>query len=493
MTDSVTVRPGEYHDSVVLMQASRDVAAVDGVEAALVAMATELNLHLLAEMSFSTDDVARATPNDLIVAIRGRDEATVLRARGALDAALRPSPTDSSDGVGLSATPAPQTAEATVRHAGANIALISVPGDHAYVEAMGALNAGAHVMLFSDNVSLTQERALKETAASRDLLVMGPDCGTVVIGGVGLGFANAVRQGPVGIVGASGTGIQQICCLLDGAGVGVSHAIGTGSRDLSDEIGGTSTLRALEALDRDPATNVIVVVSKPPSDSVAATVRNAAAACTTPTILALLGESSAGDEAVTLEGATVAALALLGQDTVVPRSWPALPAKSTAQPRPGGTFRGTLRGLFSGGSLCREATTIVAQMLGPSEADGLIDLGDDQFTRGRAHPMIDYRLRLERMHAAIDDPAVSVVLLDVVLGYGAHPHPSDELAPLIETARRNGVAVVVSLCGTQTDPQGLERQAEALQAAGASVWLSNAAAARHAVMLVETALVKEGQ
>jgi len=434
---------------------------------------------LLVEMGFATDEVAGTTTNDLIVAIRGRDETVLSQAREALDRALRPSP---ADGVGLFGTaalaPGPRTAEDAVRRSGANLALISVPGEHAYIEAIGALDAGAHVMLFSDNVSLAHERALKAAATQRDLLVMGPDCGTVLIGGVGLGFANAVRPGPVGIVGASGTGIQQICCLLDAEGVGVSHALGTGSRDLSDEIGGASTLRALEALDADAATEVIVIVSKRPSKSVADAVRKAAESCATLTVLALLGE-----QGVTLEDAAAAVLTALGKETAEPRSWAAPLAPSTTPPRTGGT----LAGLFSGGSLCQEAQTIVEQTLGPSATDSLVDLGDDQFTRGRAHPMIDYRLRLERMRVAIDDPAVGVVLLDVVLGYGAHPDPSDELASLIAEGRRQGVEVVISLCGSQGDPQGLERQAEALQEAGASVWLSNAAAARHAAALVQEA------
>ena len=490
MTDSLSIRPGEYYDSVVLMQASRDLAALDGVETALVAMATEFNLDLLADMGFADDALADLTTNDLIVAIRGRDEAAVSRATDALDSALRPAPVDGAGRSGMAAaTPKPQTTEDAVRRAGANIALISVPGEHAYVEAMGALHAGAHVMLFSDNVSLAQERSLKETAATRDLLVMGPDCGTVLIGGVGLGFANAVRPGPVGIVGASGTGIQQICCLLDGAGVGVSHALGTGSRDLSDDIGGASTLRALDALDADAATEVIVVVSKKPGEHMAGKIRDAAAACSTPTVVALLGERLlgeplSGEQGVTLEGAAAAALGALGRDMPEPRSWPASHAGSATAARTGSA----LVGLFSGGSLCQEAQAIVEQVLGPNAANGLIDLGDDQFTRGRAHPMIDYRLRLDRLRTAIDDPAVSTVLLDVVLGYGAHPDPAAELVPMIAGGRDRGLHVVVSLCGSHSDPQGLERQAGLLQAAGASVWLSNAAAARHAA-----ARLKEGQ
>jgi FdrA protein len=308
---------------------------------------------------------------------------------------------------------------------------------------------------------------------------MGPDCGTAIVSGVGLGFANAVVPGPVGIVGASGTGIQQLCCLLDDAGVGVRHALGTGSRDLSGEIGGSSTLRAMEALDGDPAVEVIVVVSKPPAPEVAERVRRAAAACTTPTVVALVGES-------TMEAAASEVLEQLGKVAVPPPHW---------LPHGGGDHRpGVLRGLFSGGTLCGEAAMLVAAELGlvADTPDGpghsLVDLGADEFTRGRPHPMIDQRLRISHFAAAVEDARVGVVLLDVVLGYGAHADPASELAPGIRHAVDQGVAVVVSLCGTRDDPQGRDRQVAALVDAGAAVFLSNAAAARHAAALTKGAV-----
>ncbi len=498
MTTVLEVRRGSYHDSVSLMQASRAVSASDGVEAALVAMATELNLDLLDGMGF--DRPVGAGPNDLFVAVRARDDDAAARARDVLDSAL----TELSAGRGsggaatgdLASGPAPRTVSAAARQAPATLALVSVPGPHAYVEAMDALEAGLSVVVFSDNVPVEEEVALKDEGRRRDLLVMGPDCGTAIVGGVGLGFANAVRPGEVGFVSASGTGAQQLSCLLDAAGVGISHLLGVGGRDLSAKVGGRSTLQALAALDADPATELIVVVSKPPAEAVAEQVRKVAADLRTPVVLALLGKGQPDLTAVAAE-----VIQRLGGEPAKPRSWPA--------PQPRRAARGSLRGLFAGGTLCDEAMLIAAQALGPVRsniplepdwalpddlrASGhlMIDFGDDRLTRGRPHPMIDNRARLDRLATEAADPEVAVVLLDVVLGFGAHPDPAAELAPAVSAAREAAVArgghlaAVVSLCGTASDPQGLERQAEALVRAGASVHLSNADATRTAVALVE--------
>jgi FdrA protein len=471
MIDSVEVRRGMYHDSVRLMQASRALQQAPGVEEALVAMATDLNRELLAGMGFDPGALGEAGPNDLIVAVRAADETGVSHARRALEEALLVKP--GRAGGMLAAPPAHVIGSAAP---GATLALISVPGEHAFVEAMDALQHGLDVMVFSDNVPIQQEVLLKQVAGRLGLLVMGPDCGTAIVNGVGLGFANVVQTGPIGIVGAAGTGIQQLCCLLDDAGVGVRNALGTGSRDLSVEIGGSSTLRGLAALDADPTTEALIVVSKPPAPDIAAQVRAAAAECTTPAVLAYLGE-----EGVTLEGAVSDTLALLGKAPPVYASWPA----AADDHRPG-----VLKGLFSGGSLSSEASRLAASALGEIGRDetvaghSIVDYGGDEYTRGRAHPMIDQRLRLQRLGVAARDPHVGVILLDVVLGHGAHPDPAAELAPAIADAVVQGAAIVVSLCGTSRDPQDRDRQAGLLNEAGASVWLSNAAAARHAISLV---------
>ena len=332
-----------------------------------------------------------------------------------------------------------------------------------------------HVMVFSDGVPIDQEIALKEEASSRGLIVMGPDCGTTIINGVGLGFANVVQPGPVGIAGASGTGIQQVCCLVDAAGVGVRHALGTGSRDLSAEVAARSILRALEALEADPAVEIIILVSKPPDPEVAETVATAIEECRTPVVTAFLGAGG-----VTLEGAAREAVQRLGGRWVEPPVW--LPEEQQHRP-------GFLRGLFAGGSLQHEARTIVGGALEPISSEPgpghwLVDFGADRYTSGRPHPMIDPEVRLHELEAVIADPETGCILLDVVLGHGAHPDPSAGLAPFVVEASEQNIGVIVSLCGTAADPQNREAQASTLSRAGAEVYLSNAAAGRRALAQV---------
>ena len=494
MSTRVELRHGIYRDSVVLMQVSQAVAACRGVTAAIVAMATPLNIEIYERLGFDPDAVDRASPNDLLVAVMADDDA-LAGATAELERQLAPSAPSQGDGFG--SPPAPRTLASALRYGG-SLALISVPGQHAFVEAMDAIQAGVSVMLFSDNVPVEQEIVLKDAAARHDVLVMGPDCGTAVVGGLGLGFANALRPGPVGIVAASGTGAQEVTCLLDADGVGVTAVLGVGGRDLSAAVGGRSTLAAMKVLDEHAATEFVVVLSKPPDPKVAETVRAAAAKLRTPSLVAFVGMGQ-GD----LSAATAQILAALGRTPTAPPEW--------SPPYERRTRAGFIRGLFSGGTLCDEAMAIAAGRLGPVasntplqpewalgadlKAPGhlMIDFGDDRLTAGRPHPMIDQSLRLERIAQEGSDPACAVLLLDVVLGYGAHPDPAAELAPAIdaarETARRGGrdLAVVVSLVGSRSDPQGRDATAATLVAAGASVHLSNALAARTAVALVEGA------
>jgi FdrA protein len=484
--EQVEARAGAYADSVTLMQVSRSVASTAGVDAALVAMGTELNLDLLDGMGFTRP--ASVGPNDLLVAVRAEDDAALSDGLAVVAEALAARPGVAG---GSFAELPPRTVSAAARATGPGLALISVPGQHAFTEAMDALDAGCDVMIFSDNVPVEQEIRLKDVAAERGLLVLGPDCGTAVVGGIGLGFAHTLEPGPVGMVAASGTGAQQILCLLDAAGVGITAALGVGGRDLSAAVAGRSTRAALAALDDDSGTELVIVVSKPPADEVAVDVRAYAETLRTPVLFALIGVGQPD-----LTAATEQALHALG--VAVP-TWPQWPGPPAA-PRPG-----ALRGLFAGGTLCDEAMVTAAERLGrigsniplrpewridakqmPATGHAMIDFGDDELTAGRPHPMIDQSLRLERLTAEAGDPATSVILLDVVLGHGAHPNPAGELAPAI-AAVGDDVVVVVSLVGAKADPQDLTEQAEALQAAGAHVFTSNAQAARFACDLIASA------
>jgi FdrA protein len=458
----VELRSGAYADSVTLLQVSRTVAALPGVAAAQVAMATPLNVDVLTEMGFDVPD--GAGPNDMVVAVRLAEDGDLTAALAGVDAALQDSSRRDS---GPSELAPPRTTGSALRRTPGAVALVSVPGPSAFVEAMDALEAGSDVMVFSDNVPVEQELALKLYAGGRHLLVMGPDCGTAVLDGVGLGFANVVSPGPVGIVAASGTGCQQVLALLDHAGVGVTSALGVGGRDLSAEIRGISTKEALRRLDADPAVELLLLISKPPDDDVAAEVREVAADLTTPVEMALLG---AGHPDLTEATESL----LLARGVPVPR-WPVVGSAAKAT---GGRL---LRGLFVGGTLASEARIVATAITGADAGHTFVDFGDDQYTSGRAHPMIDPTLRLDAIADAAADPETAVVLLDVVLGHGAESDPAALLAPAVAALGKPVVAVVV---GTRADPQGLDRQVRALAEAGAEVHLSNANATRRAVELL---------
>jgi len=377
--------------------------------------------------------------------------------------------------------------------------LVSVPGASATVEAMDAIEAGHDVMIFSDNVPVAEEVALKTYAAEQGALVMGPDCGTAVIDGVGLGFANAVRPGRIGLVAASGTGCQQLLALLDHAGgndsfdgVGVRWALGVGGRDLSSAVGGLATREALRRLDADADVDLIVVVSKPPAPEVSAALMEETRRLSTPVELGLLGRGQRDLTAV-----AEAVLSTLGHAAP---DWPVHGPDNT-----GPATGPLLRGLFVGGTLCDESMLMASEALGPIrsniplegglalsidellvDAHTMVDFGDDALTQGRAHPMIDPTLRNEQLALAAADPATGVILLDLVLGHGAEPDPAALLAPAISEARaEREIPVIVSLIGTDLDPQGLTTQRDALVAAGAEVHLSNASATRRAIDLLD--------
>ncbi len=486
--DHVELRSGAYADSVTLLQVSRAVQSAPGVVTAQVAMATGLNLEVLEGMGF---DVPPSSPNDMVVALRLHDDADIAVALAAVDAALVPARPS-----GDATVAPPRTTGSALRRSGPGaLTLVSVPGASATVEAMDALEAGRDVMIFSDNVPVAEEVALKTYAATRGALVMGPDCGTAVLDGVGLGFANAVRPGRIGIVAASGTGCQQLLVLLHHAGatldgVGVRHALGVGGRDLSAAVGGLATREALRRLDDDPEVDLVVVVSKPPAPEVAERLGREAEALEIPVELGLLGRGQRD-----LTTVAEAVLARLGH--AAPQ-WPVHGTDNT-----GAATGPLLRGLFVGGTLCDESMLMATEALGGIrsnipltddlalgddllvEEHTMIDFGDDALTQGRAHPMIDPTLRNEHLTRVAADPATGVILLDLVLGHGAEPDPAAVLAPAVTAARaERAIPVIVSLVGTDLDPQGLHAQRDALVAAGAEVHLSNAGATRRALDLL---------
>jgi len=502
------IKPSAYVDSVTLMFAQREVRNLPGVREAGAVMGTDANKELLRDAGLLTAEVAAAGPDDLVLSVAAADAA---RAEEALLHAEEVLATRGS--AGATEEYRPKTVGSAARMlSGANLALISVPGRFAAGAARDALVAGLHVMLFSDNVPLQAEIDLKRAAASQGRLVMGPDCGTAILGGAALGFANQVRRGSVGVVGAAGTGIQEVTSLIHRGGAGISHAIGTGGRDLSQAVGGMTALWGLAALGADPITDVIVLISKPPAPEVAAMLLAAAWKTGKPVVVNFVGAQVPSSQRIfgaqTLEDAAEIAVRLT---TGSPPSWPrlhALPAQEALRLAPGQKF---IRGLYSGGTLCYEALLLLEHYVGPvysntplersqmlesalhSRGHTVIDMGSDELTVGRLHPMLDPELRQQRLLKEAEDPEVAVILLDLVLGWGAHPDPASQFAPVIRQARQRAraagrwLAVVTTVCGTDQDPQSYDDQVNALVEAGALVQSSNAEAARLAGLIAEAA------
>jgi FdrA protein len=505
------VKPSCYSDSVALLALARELRALPGIVEAAALMATPANRDLLAQAGLLTAEADDARPNDLVVVIRGEPaDAERARERAEQLLAARRAPIEAPS------LHAPRTLDrASERLAGANLALISVPGVWAAAEARRALDRGLHVMLFSDNVSLEDELTLKREAARRGLLVMGPDCGTAYLGGVPLGFANAVPRGRIGIVAASGTGLQQVATLLVAGGEGISQGIGVGGRDMSSAVGGLMALAAIDALGEDPATEIVIVIGKPPAPSVRHAIHAKLGALGKPSVIALLGpDVTTGRQGrvttvASLEDAARATLAALGGAPWTARAFSLAPSEIRARVQalrrelePG---QSAVRGLYAGGTLAHEAALILEPLLGPvasnfatgSARHHVLDLGADEHTIGRAHPMLDVTERVKAIASAAEDGDVAVLLLDVVLGHGAATDPAGDVAPALEAARQRarargrGLAIVASVIGAEGDPQGLARQTARLEEIGAWVLPSNAQAARAAACIAGGAAVVE--
>ncbi len=512
------VKRNAYFDSITLMKIASTLTSMNGIKDAAAIMATEPNLQLLREAGLAAVE-NNAGPGDVLIVVRADDEHNAQSALQAAEEHLAQRPTSASDVGASGASSQPRSLEQAAQlHPEARLAVISVPGPYAALEADRALRNGLHVFLFSDNVALADEISLKQLARGRGLLLMGPDCGTAMLNGVGLGFVNVVPKGPVGIVGASGTGIQQIMSLIAQQRSGVSQVIGCGGRDLSEAVGAITTLQGLRLLQEDEETEVIVIVSKPPAPAVAERVIEAAMLGRKPVVVNFVGadvdalQSRYGDRLVvtrTLAEAAQKAVSICGGTEFTTGTWYTSTRKTAA---PSAIAKDVMPGqrlaaLFSGGTLCDEAMhiwtedTAQGKTLGPIYSNiplqpdwrlvegqpikghYAIDFGADEYTRGRPHPMIDPSLRLKRLQEDATDPSIGVILLDIVLGYCSLPDPASVYAPTIQAAReqaqRSGrrLTFIISLCGTEGDPQRLSLQHRQLREAGAEVFTSNADAA----------------
>jgi len=503
-TTEIEIRTGAYYDSVILMQLQRSLAEQPGVLDAGVVMGTQANKDVLAQSDLLAPQIETAGPDDLVIVVRGQDAGAAQAALEQVDELL----SARSRGGGVDEEYLPKSLESAGKMLpGAQWVLISVPGRYAAGVAREALRLGKHVFLYSDNVSLEDEIELKQAAARQGLLVMGPDCGTAIVNGVGLGFANQVRRGAVGMVAASGTGLQQVSARVHQLGGGFTHALGTGGRDLSQDVNAVTARQGLDLLIRDPQTRVIVLVSKPPSPQVAAELVESARLAGKTVVVDFIGYATAVRRVDNVYFATsfdeTAELAVQFA-SAAPQMGPQweLDLERFA---PGQRY---LRGLFSGGTLAYEALLFLQGYVPAvysnapldkqycladslvSQEHTVIDLGEDEFTVGRLHPMMDNDLRIRRLEKEAGDPQVAVILLDVVLGHGAHPDPAGELAPAIAAARAAAaqagryLEVVAVVCGTDEDPQDLGSQVAQLEEAGALVETSNDAAVRYVGQLV---------
>jgi FdrA protein len=486
------IHPNLYKDSVALMRVAQRLLALPGVVNATLQMGNPANKEILQEAGLLVGDVSQAGPSDIMVVVQAATQA-------ACEAALAESKQQLA---GQSAVATGQaTQDVSPRTAGmglaklsaANLVQISVPGVYAAAEALKAIKLGLNVFIFSDNVPLEQEVVLKQEATQRGVLVMGPDCGTAIIGGVPLGFANNVRRGSIGVVAASGTGLQEVTTQIHRMGGGISHAIGTGGRDVAAQVGGATMLQGIALLARDTATRVIAIVCKPPAPEVTAKVMAALAAAGKPAVVLFLGSHLASPSPRIRMVKNMVDCAAVAMALAAPGAKLQKPHSSYPIPR-SPAFASTqryLRALYSGGTYCYEAQTIWAArglkvwsnvpmdktytLPNPklhSREHTAIDLGDDAFTVGKPHPMIDQGARIERLLKEAADPTVRVILLDVVIGWGAHADPAGELAPAIAQAKniaskaKRHLAVVGFVCGTELDPQGLAAQEAKLRAAG---------------------------
>lgn len=500
-----TVKKNLYYDSMKLMQISQKLNGMSGVNKAAAMMATEANLVVLREAGLIQKVPHSVSPNDLIVAIQAGSEQAANSALNMLEALLAAQQAEVTSKIEYRDLDSAQNAIPQ-----ADIALVSVPGQYAKLEVAKALSRGLNVFLFSDNVSVDEEIELKLRAKEKGLLMMGPGCGTAIINGVGLGFSNVVNRGPIGVIAAAGTGMQEVTSLISNWGSGISHAIGVGGRDLSEKVGGIMTIEAIKMLQADEGTKSLLLVSKPPSDKVARTIIDLIREGETPAVLCFLGmeKMGSGDSkimfATNLDQAALQSVKLAGAIDTSRRvlsysKWEKVAKKRRSLLAPGQVY---VRGLFSGGTLCYEAQQTLTPVLGriysnaplykenklknsnASRQHTFIDLGEEEFTRGRPHPMIDATLRSQRLINEASDPKVAVILFDIVLGYVASTDPAGDLIPAINEAGRiaknrgRSISFVAHVCGTELDPQNLRNQEQKLEKAGVLVLPTNALASR---------------
>jgi len=499
------LKKGAYYDSVSLMIVSKELNQLEGIKDSSVVMGTQENRAILNAAGLMVSDFDIANDTDLLISIKAISEEAISNAFAKVDQLLKDIRNKHDETGDVKAHSLDQ---AVKQLSGANLSLISIAGKYAAREAMKALKQGLHVMLFSDNVSISEEIELKQFAQSKGLMVMGPDCGTAIINGIPLAFANVVQKGNIGIVAASGTGLQEVSSLISNEGAGISQAIGTGGRDVKKEVGGIMFIEAMKALAQDDETKIIVLISKPPHEEVLQKISDEIKKIKKPVIAILIGgnpkplRNAGAIPAHNLEEAAIYAASLSkgmevekALNKIELRDIEILAQSEKLAKNCSGKY---IRGLFSGGTLCDETQLILKDTIGyvysnaplnpdyqlknlwKSEGNTILDMGEDEFTSGRPHPMIDFSLRNKRIIEEAENKEVAIILLDVVLGYGSHLDPASELVPAISKALEISpkLLFICSVTGTNQDPQNRKEVIRKLEKAGALVMPSNVAASK---------------
>ena len=492
------VKKGSYQDSVVLMLLTNELSSLDGVNKIQVMMATPANKDIFRESGLTTDELMDATANDMVVVADVNDEAVLDAVMDKVEEFLKKQSTAAE---GKKGSESVKSWDAALKKmSNANLAVISIPGAYAALEADRALDEGLSVFMFSDNVTIEDEKALKEKAHSKGLAVMGPDCGTGIIQGVPIAFTNNVAKGSIGIIGASGTGIQELTTIIDRLGEGVTNAIGIGGRDLKAEVGGITMMDMIDAMEDDDTVKVLVIVSKPPAKEVRDKISARLSNFSKPVVTLFVGEKPEYHEenfyhAYTLDEAARLAVGLV-RGTKVPEATVDVDESEFYKAEDGKT----IKAYYSGGTLANEAAMLIKDAMNckvpPEDVEGymlqldgnvVVDLGDDAYTQGKPHPMIDPAKRIECMQEAVDDPSTGVVLLDIMLGYGSHADMAGSLIPTIKELQAKADAAgrkvffIATVCGTRRDYQGYDEAVNKLKEAGVIVCENNKLACQTAI------------
>ena len=495
------VKKGNYHDSVVLMLLTNQISTIEGVKKVSIMMATPANKDIYRQSGLSTEELEGASANDMVVVADVDDEGILDVIMQEVEEFFKKQSTSESEKKGAESVKSWD--KALKKLPDANLAVISIPGAYAALEADRALDEGMNVFMFSDNVTLEDEIKIKQKAHEKGLAVMGPDCGTGIIQAVPIAFTNNVTPGSIGIIGASGTGIQELTTIIDRLGEGVKNAIGTGGRDLSTEVGGITMMDMIEAMESDDSVKVLIIISKPPAKEVRDRISDRLSNFKKPVVTLFLGEKPEYHEenfyhAYTLDEAARLAVGLVRGEEIKEGTVDVDASKFF-----GAEEKKTIKAYYSGGTLAGEAAMLIKDALNlkvpPQKAEGfmlktdghiVVDLGDDVYTQGKPHPMIDPAKRIECMQDAIDDESTGVILLDIMLGYGSHADMAGALLPSIIELRDKAQAegrklfFVATVCGTRRDFQNYDEAVGKLKEAGVIVCENNKLAVHTAIRAI---------